>query len=273
MNKFVCTILCVLVMLFAMNSSVFGLPTEVDKESVSININQFPGSPLGLGGQLAAPYNIEQVSGFVASSLQSNGSIIRGKYHGEAGFDFSKTRILLYLNGTTKGYSLTELGTQTDIGVNFEWQGVGSEMIDISGGIFGRDGGAFGKANAFDQLSELRYDENELETFLDADGRMLSELNPAATGLTFRNRKSVKLRLQGDINTASNIGINVALMPELFGSDEEAADQLIGSFHTDYQLGQHTSLDFVIDIGFQRFRESGNVESEASLFVGIKIEK
>ena len=261
-----------MVMLYT-SLAVAQLPTEVDEASVSLTVNQLPGAPLGLGGGGALPFGNEQVSGFAATAFQSNGTVIRGRYHAEVGGEMSLFRVILYTDGTFKGASVSELGRQADLGVSFEVQGVGGEVFDVSGGIFGRSGGAFAKPNAFDTLAAQGYDENALEGYADADGGGLASLNPAPAGLSFGDRNSVNLLIQADVNLPNGIGGSLRFMPELAGSgeDSEAVDQLIANLNTSYELGTHVNLQIGVDIGAQRFRESGDVEKEASVLAAVSL--
>ena len=242
------------------------LPTEVNETELSLTLNQLPGANLGIGGGAAVPFP----NGFVAGIFQSNGTVIRGRAYLEYGVRVKVLRVVPYLNSTFKGYDISELGVQNDAGLNFEFEGV-IENVDISGGIFGRSGGAFAKPNLFDLGAANGYDENTLEGYTNADGGTLASLNPGATGLSFGDKNSLNLLLQADFNI-KDIGIAVKLVPELANSsDAEATDQAIINLNTSYELGEKISIGVGADIGFQRFRDSGELEKELASLVAIKL--
>ena len=111
---------------------------------MSLTVNQLPGAPLGLGGGGAVPFGNEQVSGFAATAFQSNGTVIRGRYHAEVGGDVNLLRVVLYTDGTFKGASVSELGRQADLGFDPSKCRVSVARCLMSAAVyFGRSGGAF----------------------------------------------------------------------------------------------------------------------------------
>lgn len=249
-------------LIFALGLAVVAnaLPTEVEQAEVSVNLNQLPGAPMGIGGGAAIPIG----NGFVATEFQSNGSIIRGRGYAEYAIDLGGIHLVPYLNSAYRGFKVSELGIQNDVGLNLEFRGLGGEAFDVSGGVFGRSGGAFAKPNLFDLGAGNGYDEGALETFTNPDGKTLAGLNPAPTGLSFGDKSSVNLLLQADGNI-KGFGVSFKLMPELFSNtDDEATDQMIINVSSSYSLGKRLSLVLNNDFGFQRFRDSGDIEREWS---------
>ena len=230
------------------------LPSNPDETSVSIAINKIVDTT-GWGGSLAVPYQLnDKVSGYFATAAQG-GDLIRGRYHAEVSYAFGGIDATLYTDGTYKGPDVANLGRQADLGVTIGTNRTGG---DVEIGIFGRNGGAFAKPNAFDDLSAKGYDEAVLETI---DG--LATLNPAPTGLSFGDRNSVNLLVSLEKNVG-DIGASLRLMPELVGSTDDAVDQAILNLHADYRLSEKVSLGVGVDIGCQRFRESGEIEQEVA---------
>ncbi|RKU21045.1 hypothetical protein C6499_22765 [Candidatus Poribacteria bacterium] len=230
------------------------LPSNPDETSVSIAINKIVDTT-GWGGSFAVPYKLnDNVSGYFATAAQG-GDLIRGRYHAEVSYAFGALDVTLYTDGTYKGPDVANLGRQADLGVTI---GTNRPGGDVEIGIFGRNGGAFAKPNAFDDLSAKGYDEAVLETI---DG--LTTLNPAPTGLSFGDRNSVNLLVSLQKNVG-DIGASLKLMPELVGSTDDAVDQAILNLHTDYRLSEKVSLGVGVDIGCQRFRGSGDIEQEVA---------
>lgn len=247
------------------------LPTDVDENQIGITLNQLPASQLGWGGMAAFP--LDFVNGYFATLAQSNGDVIRGRYHAEVTRDWG-LEWTLYTDGTFKGNSLSELGRQADLGVTTSGTLSFLADADIAIGIFGRSGGVFAKPNAFDTLSGMGYDENALEGYTNEDGGDLAGLNPAATGLSFRNRNSINVIGQFAYVHSSGIGIVAKFMPELVGSsdnveDDEPVDQLIVSLTGSYELSDAINAQWGVDFGYQRFRDSKIVEDERSALVTI----
>ena len=259
-------IICFMTMFLTMGP-VFGqLPTEVEETELSLTLNQLPGANLTMGGGAAVPLP----NGFVAGIFQSNGTVIRGRGYAEYGFDANFARIVPYVATTFKGNDWDALGTQHDGGLNFEFEEV-VEGVDISGGVFGRSGGAFAKPNLFDLAAANGYDENTLEGYANPDGKTLAELNPAPTGLSFGDKNSLNLLFQADFNV-KDIGVAVKVMPELANdSDAEATDQAIINLNSSYVLGEKVRLGIGADIGFQRFRDSGDLEKQIAGFTTINL--
>ena len=160
-----------------------------------------------------------------------------------------------------------------DVGLSFEVQGVGGKYFDVRGGFFGQSGGAFGKSNLFDLGAANGYDENRMEEFSDANGITLAQLNQAPAGINPQPKNSFNGLLQVDFNLPNGIGGTVKLMPEIVGSDGlEATDQATVSLATSYELGERVNAKIGVAAGMQRYRESGNTETEVAGFLGISIE-
>ena len=67
-------------------------------------------------------------------------------------------------------------------------------------------------------------------------------------------------------------GVAIKVMPELANnSDAEATDQAILTYHTSYDLAEKISLDLGVDLGIQRFRESGDIERELATILGLSL--
>ena len=170
-------------MFLSMNAAWAQLPSEVEETSFNLQLNSLPGSKTSIGTGLEIPIKFGAVNGFIASLFQSNGAVVRGRYHAELGFNFKNFRIIPYLNGTGRGPGWKEVALVNDVGLSFEVQGVGGKYFDVRGGFFGQSGGAFGKSNLFDLGAANGYDENRMEEFSDANGITLAQLNQAPDGI------------------------------------------------------------------------------------------
>lgn len=246
----------IVAMLIIFSSLAFAqLPSNPDETSLSIAVNKIVDTT-GWGGSFAVPYTLnDNVSGYFATAAQG-GDLIRGRYHAEVSYKIGVLDTTLYTDGTYKGPEVANLGRQADLGVTIGLPTLFSGDVEV--GIFGRSGGAFAKPNAFDDLSAKGYDEAVLETY---DG--LADLNPAPTGLSLGDRNSVNL-LVAIQKHFGDVGASLKLMPELVGSTDDAVDQAILNLHTNYQLSEKVSLGVVFELGGQRFRESGDIETETA---------
>ena len=247
------------------------LPSEVEETSFNLQLNSLPGSKTSIGTGLEVPLKIgSKVDGFFASLFQSNGATVRGRYYAELGFNIKNFRVIPYLNGTGRGPGWKEVALVNDIGLSFEVKGVGGEYFDVRGGFFGQSGGAFGKSNLFDLGAANGYDENRMEEFSDANGITLAQLNQAPAGINPQPKNSFNGLVQVDFNLPNGIGGTAKLMPEIVGSDGlEATDQATVSLSTLYGLGERVNLRLGMAAGMQRYRESGNTETEVAGFFGI----
>ena len=267
------TLLLAMTLLVYSGLSFAQLPSNPDEGSFGASLNQLP-SGSAWGANLAVPYTIsENVKGYFATAAQG-GSEIRGRYHAEIEYDLGIVDATLYSDGGYRGQTFSGLGYTVDLGMTVDV--VDDERLDVEIGIFGRSGGAFAKPNAFDTLSFSGYGEDELDRFRDANGRTLAELNPAPTGLGIQNKNSLNLLFLTSFQLPYNIDMGVRFMPELLASgadeaDNEAVDQLLLNFSTSYEVLSFASLEMAIDVGFQRYRESGTIENALAGLATLKI--
>lgn len=258
----IATLFIIVVALVCINQANAQLPSSVDKTSIGVGLNQLPGAATAWSANAAVPFGNDELGGFAAGLMQSNGTVIRGRFHAEIGKTIGKIRVELYTDGTVKGYSFGELGRDIQSGANGV---VPVGNVEVKLGLAGKSGGAFAKPNAFDDLAAIAYDENYLEGFTHEDGSTLADTNPAPTGLSFQNRNSLVLRGAVELDLPAGISGQFVVMPELHGGsedeDSEPVDQLIATLNKNYALSDKISIQAGADLAFQRFRDSGVVEN------------
>ena len=144
-----------------------------------------------------------------------------------AGFDAG-----IFTKMNVKGYSVSDLGRATDIGAKF---GRTFGDVQVSFGIFGRNGGVFGPPNALKTLEDNGYDVSTLA------GLGLGSINPAPTGLSIKAGNSVNALVEAEFDL-SFAHVRLQGMPELSGA-EDAVHQLIAtlssSWETRHAFGAH----------------------------------
>ena len=112
-----------------------------------------------------------------------------------------------------------------------------------------------------------------MEEFTDANGITLAGLNQAPAGINPQPKNSFNGLLQVDFNLPNGIGGTAKLMPEIVGSKGlEATDQATVSVATSYELGERVNAKIGVAAGMQRYRESGDTETEFAGFFGISVE-
>lgn len=272
--KFLITSLIVLLLAFGfiVCESIAQLPTDVDETYVSFNYDKII-TDTGWAGGFGFPVKLsDNIAGYGAGILQAS-DIIRGRYHAELTYTgLSLVDLTFYADGTVRGPELNALGNNSDFGVNFNTPDIKRENseIDIGFGIFGRSGGAFAKANALDDLVGLAYAEGDLEGYTNAEGKGLADLNPAPTGLSFHDRKSLNGLGYIRYNHNSGLGVNFKLLPEIVNDDgSEAIDQGILAVTYSVDLNQRFNLQGGVEYGIQRYRDSGNTETESAVSAAI----
>lgn len=243
------------------------LPTvlaDIDETSVAVTFSEIAG--VRGGGVIAAtPFESGIIKGNASTTAQAGGGIIRGKYHAEAGIAYNGFDFVVYTDGMYKGYSLSGLGRQADVGLAVEApeSDIGGFHVTGGAGVFGRNAGAFGPPNARDDLERLGYDPNVL------DGKGLEGLNPPPSGLSFKAGNSLNLLLYAEAMHPKGFGAKVKLMPELAGEGDVAVHQLIISPMASYELGERVSLEVSIDVGVQRYGDE--IESELATLAALKL--
>ena len=177
-----------------------------------------------------------------------------------------------------KGYSLSDLGRSTDIGAKFgrtfsfgrasdgggnppDGNGSATALqnprpkaggVQVSLGIFGRNGGVFSQPTALKTLEDNGYDITALgDLGLDA-------VNPAPTGLSIKAGNSVNALIEAEFDL-DFAHVRIQGMPELSAS-EDAVHQLITTLQSSWELGRRLQLTGTLDIGFQTFE--GTLERE-----------
>lgn len=259
-NSITLTILFVTLLLFS--TSIYAqLPSSVDEGSIGIGLNQLPGAPISWNINAAVPYGKESVGGFAAALVQNNGTVTRGRFHAELGKNFGDIRAEIYADGTFINQG-DGFGRDVQTGANAV---VDTGYLEIKIGLAGKSGGAMAQPNLFDLASANGYDENYLEKVTHEDGKTLSQINPARTGLSFQNRNSIVLRVGTEFDLPYGISAEASAMPELHGVssdvDSEPLDQLIVTLNKSYAVSRSFSVNAGADVAFQRFRESGTTES------------
>ena len=268
--KYLNLILVCLLALAMVQTTYAQLPTNPDESQFGLSINQLP-SGRSWGMNLALPYRInEKIRGYFATAAQG-GIEIRGRYHAEIEYDVGSVDATFYSDGGYRGQTFDGLGYTTDVGVTVDV--VDDERLDVEFGIFGRSGGAFAKRNAHDDLAFRGYSEDELEGFVNAEGKTLAQTNPAPTGLGIQNKNSLNLLVLASCQLPYDIDLGVRFMPELLGSVEgiEAVDQLLLNFSSSYDFSDMISLGISVDVGFQRYRESRTIENDVAGLAAINL--
>lgn len=223
-----------------------GMNADADR-SIGLSVNQI-GPDVSWGASADIPFEMGAAKCELEATVQSGDQIL-GKSNLEvsvpvAGFDagiFTKTKL--------KGYSVSDLGRATDIGAKF---GRTFGDVQVSVGIFGRNGGVFGPPNALKTLEDNGYDVSTLA------GLGLDAVNPAPTGLSIKAGNSVNALLEAEFDL-SFAHVRLQGMPELSGA-EDAVHQLIATLSSSWELGTHLELTGALDVGFQTF--DGELERE-----------
>lgn len=255
------TILFMTILLFT-NYGYGQLPSNVDEGSIGIGLNQLPGAPVSWSVNAAVPYGKDTgLNGFAAVLAQNNGTVTRGRFHAEVGKNFGAIRGEVYVDGTFINQG-DGFGRDVQTGANAV---VDTGTLEIKIGLAGKSGGAMAQPNLFDLAAANGYDENYLEKVTHEDGKTLSQINPAKTGLSFQNRNSIVLRIGTEFDLPYGISAEGVAMPELHGvsdeADSEPLDQLIVTLNKSYAVSRSFSINAGADIAFQRFRTSGTTES------------
>ena len=194
----------------------------------------------------------------VKGQLQS-GDVYRGKT------DLSVTLntplpidLQLYSNNTLKGYTLDTLGRVNDAGAALV---VPINSLNVSVGIFGRNGNPFAPRTALSTLTNAGFSEEDF-TGLDLENIQLSE------GMSIKAGSS----LNGSIETEFDIRrfeVEVKGLLELLGEGEKV-HQLLANIATGGTLLQKFNWQISADLGAQLF---GNVvEYETSWITSIGYE-
>ena len=239
-----CALLCALLL---------GTSTVHADRSLGLSVNQI-GPDVSWGASADIPFAMGAAQCDFDATVQGGDQIL-GKSALEvevpvAGFDAG-----IFTKMNVKGYSVSELGRSTDIGAKF---GRRFGDVQVSLGIFGRNGGVFGPPNALKTLEDNGYDITALEDLgLDA-------VTPAPTGLSLKAGNSVNALIEAEFDL-SFAHVRIQGMPELSAS-EDAVHQLITTLQSSWQIGTHLQLTGTLDVGFQTF--GGELEREiANLWV------
>ena len=240
------------------------LPATVDEASIAGTFNEIAGVR-GWGLIGAAPYQTGAVSGNVSAIAQGGGNIIRGKYHAEAGITVNAFDFKLYTDGTFKGYSVSDLGRQADVGLAIEFPDFDVAGFHATGGagVFGRNAGQFGPPNARDDLENLGYDPNSL------DERNLESLSPPPSGLSFKAGNSLNLLAYVLLKHPKGFNIAVKVMPEVAGGGDNPVHQLVITPSTSFELRDNVNIELGADIGLQTFNDT--IERELATLVAVKL--
>lgn len=221
----------------------------------------------GWGGNINLPITLDADTHVDIHGNAQGSDLIRARVHASITRDMGAFDISLYSDSVVKGASVASLGRQTDIGATVGVKTLSALGIQI--GIFGRNGGAFASRNAYDDLLSQGYGEADLEAI---DG--LASLNPAPTGLSFQDKNSVNLLILGKTQLPLGVDLKFRVMPELLTigtSEGEPVDQAILTFTTKRAVTEKIDLVLSADVGLQRFRESGTVETETSGGVSVQV--
>ena len=239
------TLWCALAFALALFS---GSVADADR-SVGLSVNQI-GSDVSWGASADIPFEMGAANCDFDATVQGGGQVL-GKSALEVslplpvgGFDAG-----LFTKMNVRGYSVSDLGRSTDIGAKFS-RTFGDVQVSI--GIFGRNGGVFGPPNALKTLEDAGYDVSVLGDL------GLADVNPAPTGLSIKAGNSVNALIEAKFDL-SFADVRIQGMPELSG-DAEAVHQLITTLSSSWELGTHLELTGTLDVGFQTF--DGELERE-----------
>lgn len=223
-----------------------GVNADADR-SIGLSVNQI-GPDVSWGASADIPFEMGAAQCDLDATVQGGDQIL-GKSNLEvsvpvAGFDAG-----LFTKMNVKGYSVSDLGRATDIGAKF---GRTFGNVQVSFGIFGRNGGVFGPPNALKTLEDNGYDITGLE------GLGLEAVNPAPTGLSIKAGNAVNALIEAefDLNFAH---VRIQGMPELSAS-KDAVHQLITTLQSSWNLRDNLQLTGTLDVGFQTF--GGELERE-----------
>ena len=229
-----------------------GMNADADR-NIGLSVNQI-GPDVSWGASADIPFEMGAAKCELDATVQGGDQIL-GKSHLEvsvpvAGFDAG-----IFTKMNVKGYSVSDLGRATDIGAKF---GRTFGDVQVSFGIFGRNGGVFGPPNALKTLEDNGYDVSTLA------GLELGGIHPAPTGLSIKAGNSVNALVEAEFDL-SFAHVRLQGMPELSGA-EDAVHQLIATLSSSWELGTHLELTGALDVGFQTFE--GTLEREiANLWI------
>ena len=253
-----------LLVLFWLMLFLNGISADVDETTISATFNQLPGSS-GWGGSFETPYETGIVSGNATVTAQGGDGDIRGKYHIEGGVTWKAIDLILYTDGVFKGPEVASLGRQSDLGFAIEApdEVAGDSKFSYGIGIFGRNGGKYASPNALGELERLGYDVEALA------GLGLESTNPAPQGLSIPVRNSVNSLLYAQYSHSKGFGLELRVMPELFGSgDDGSVHSGVITARTSFELGEQLSLEIKADYGIQLIDDV--VEKELATLAAIK---
>ena len=233
------------------------LPTDVENTSISLSFDRIV-DDTGWGVLASTPVHIGKIDGYLAGIAQG-GDIIRGKYHAEAGFQIGNWGVRGITFGTVKGYSLDDLGRESNLGFAIDTPEVAGASIRI--GIFGRNAGEFGSPNARGTLEDAGYDPNTL------DGLGLESISPPPAGLSFKAGNSLNALISADFDL-QGVSFSVKGMPELTG-EGDPAHQAIISAHISRDITDNIGLDLGAEVGFQSWQDE--IEREFAYFTALSI--
>ena len=238
-----CWLWCAMLLALVMFSGSFA---DADR-SIGLSVNQI-GSDVSWGASADIPFEMGAANCDFDATVQGGGQIL-GKSVLEVSLPVGGFDAGIFTKMNVRGYSVSDLGRSTDIGAKFS-RTFGDVQVSI--GIFGRNGGVFGPPNALKTLEDAGYDVSVL------GGLGLADMNPAPTGLSIKAGNSVNALIEAKFDL-SFADVRVQGMPELSG-DENAVHQLIMTLSSSWELGTHLELTGTLDVGFQTF--DGELERE-----------
>jgi len=234
-------------------SLLLGMQTAEADRSLGLSVNQI-GPDVSWGASADIPFTMGAAQCDFDATVQGGGQIL-GKSALEVEVPVAGFNAGIFTKMNVKGYSVSDLGRSTDLGAKF---GRRFGDVQVSIGIFGRNGGVFGPPNALKTLEDAGYDVSVL------DGLGLEAVNPAPTGLSIKagNAVNALIETEFDLDFAH---VRIQAMPEL-STSEDAVHQLITTLQSSWELGTHLQLTGTLDVGFQTFE--GTLEREiANLWV------
>ena len=257
-----------IVMMAAMFAVQFAT-ADVDKTSIAVSFNEISGIRAG-GIKAAVPYDVGAIHGSAQTTAQLGGGLIRGTFHLEANFDVDGWDIGPYADGGYKGYGVSNLAQEINIGIKAEApeQLVGDMLITGGLGIFGQNAGEWAGRTARDDLEQLgTYSFDQLDGLND----VLTGLKPAPRGIPLNKGNDLNLLVYMEVQLSEDAGISINGMPQLTG--DVKAHQLSIEPHVHYDVTEVGSHDISLDMSLELLLQfqGGETYSETAMFGGISI--
>lgn len=249
----------------SMNLELFEVRADVEQTTLSVNYSEVAGER-GLGVSGALPFSKGIFVGNAEADLNAGGELIRGTYHVEAGVNIKGFDLLVYTDGTLKGYTLDALGRESRAGFDAESRciPIGDFTLAFSIGVYGRNGGRLTPINAAQILKNAGVNPDTLDKL-----PALAAITPDPPGLTMPLGNAGGVAIGAElVHTPTKTVVKIKGLPQLLGKGDKA-HLLMVSPHLLYGLGKHVNLSASIDYRIQIL--NGRVQRELAANTGIDI--